>query len=251
MISSDDGFVKQELQNGMYLGPPDPSWKGALSRAGRANSRHKRTLVAAFALLFVLVAVLPALAYDQHILIFSSATRAPSPIVEEFATLDRGAPLGLDNHAIASETRRVSGLTLTDGSTSNVWVSPTEQGGFCIEVERFIGPACMTTRSTSLALGVDFAGVGKPVVIAGGSISSDAATVRVEYQDGTVSSFSGIYVTAPIDAFTFAFELPPGHLVSGAYPTRLVLLSNSGDEVAASDLTDSFRLIPGQPSPYK
>jgi hypothetical protein len=71
-----------------------------------------------------------------------------------------------------------------------------------------------------------------PVVINGHTLISEAATVEIQYQDGEVAETSVVWVSAPIDAGFFIYEVPERHWGAGHRPSILVLEDAEGHELA-------------------
>jgi len=233
---SDDPILEQAFREAMDQGPPAPSWEDAVTRSVASRPKpRKRMVVVIVATTMALVAI-PALALGSRVLIFENATPAPGPVVEEFNSLDKEAPPGLAPHPLPAEARQVMTTALSDGQTSILWVSPSADGGYCLYVAPpGAGPGC-TGRVKPLSWGVVAPqGLKGTVVIYGSALSRDATSVELKYKDGSSARFIVVYVTAPIDAAFFMFQLPADDLAKGKQPTQLNLLSAEGKVLSTDD----------------
>ena len=59
----------------------------------------------------------------------------------------------------------------------------------------------------------------------------DAASVEVQFEDGSSVTIPVVWVSAPIDAGFFGYEVPAAHLRVGARPTLLILRDANGTEL--------------------
>lgn len=225
---SDDPALQRAIHNAMDDGPPFPSWEDAVERSATFTSQRRRRIVGTVvAVLLALVAV-PALALGGHVLFFQDAEPAPKRVVEKFEDLDRQAPPDLAPRPVSAETRKVISEPLSDGRIAVLWVSPAANGGYCVSVDPpGAGPGC-TGRVKPFTWGAVSASSRSVVVVYGSALSKNAASVELRYDDGSSFKVGITYVTAPIDAGFFMFELPTGTSASGKKPTQLSLLSQDG-----------------------
>jgi hypothetical protein len=165
--------------------------------------------------------------------LFTSGEPAPPRIERSFASLDSGAPPGLGTGVAASETRKIA---LSDDVA--LWIAPTSKGGFCLFVEGG-GGQCDAARALkfwpTFSIGGRFTheGVieGGPVWIDGSTTLEDAASVEVQFEDGTSVTIPVVWVSAPIDAGFFGYAVPASHLRVGARPVLLILRDANGNEL--------------------
>jgi hypothetical protein len=165
--------------------------------------------------------------------LFESGEPAPPNITRSFAGLDAGAPPGFATGVVASQTRKI----VLPGKVA-LWIAPTSKGGFCLFVEGG-GGQCDTARALkfwpTFSIGGDFSRQGViengPVLIDGSTTLHDAASVEVRFEDGSSVTVPVVWVSAPIDAGFFGYEVPPAHLRVGARPNLLVLHDASGNEL--------------------
>jgi hypothetical protein len=214
--------------------PPDDSDWLEVVRLTRPRRRVRRELLAPIAAAIALLVAAPAFGLDGRIArLFSSGEAAPPRIERSFANLDRGAPPGFRTGVVAAQTRRI----VLPGRVA-LWIAPTSAGGFCIFVEGGRGQ-CDATRALTFwptfSIGGDVTpqGVikGGPVLIDGSTTLQDAASVEVQFEDGTSVTMPVVWVSAPIDAGFFAYSVPAAHLRVGARPKLLILRDAAGNEL--------------------
>jgi hypothetical protein len=216
--------------------PDDPDWLevGRLARRERRRRLRPRLVLAVAAAVAAVVASAPAFGVGGKLVrIFESGEPAPAPIERSFAALDAGAPPGLATGVVASQTRKI----LLPGNVA-LWLAPTSRGGFCLFIEGG-GGQCDVARALrfwpTFSIGGDFSRKGViengPVLIDGSTTLDDAASVEVQFEDGSSVTVPVVWVSAPIDAGFFGYEVPAAHLRVGARPTLLILRDANGNEL--------------------
>jgi hypothetical protein len=218
------------------------AWRDSGSEAPASGIiRRKRPYVrAALVVVAALVAVLvvaPAFGLIRGVLPFFDAPKAPQSVQVEFFSMNTGAPAGMNPRAIADETRRIGEFSFA-GRTHTLWVAPTEQGGFCFE---WIGGwgGCTAPTPDPLTWNGDLevpAGVATPTIpvpppggtvsaataaamlkarslavptwISGYVNSSDAQDVVIKFSDGTTVYPDIVWVSKPISAGFFSYDVP-------------------------------------------
>jgi hypothetical protein len=214
-----------------------PDWTDVRRRARRLKFRRRVLRVGAalpIALIGVLMAT-PAFGLrGQVIHLFGGGKPAPAPVVESFAELDVGAPPGMAPNVIAGETREVMEVRLSTGKKFVVWVAPTRAGGFCMSW------GCDRDRSLPFAPGLEIPGpispkgeiLAPPVIFEGDTLIDGASTVEIQFEDGDSARTPVIWVSRPIDAGFFVYEVPEAHWKAGYQPVALVLKDADGNELA-------------------
>ena len=214
--------------------PDDPDWLEVRRLASRGRRLRPRFVLALAAVVAAVVAAAPALGLGgQLVRIFESGEPAPAPIARSFAGLDRDAPPGFRTGVAASQTRKLA----LPGNVA-LWVAPTSRRGFCIFVEGG-GGQCDTTRALkfwpTFSIGGDLSHQGViengPVLIDGSTTLNDAASVEVQFEDGSSVTLPIVWVSAPIDAGFFGYDVPAAHLRVGARPNLLILRDADGNEL--------------------
>jgi hypothetical protein len=214
-----------------------PDWTDVQRRARRRRARRRamRGLPAAAVGLVAILAATPAFGLrGQIVQLFSGDEPAPPEVVESFAQMDVAAPPGMAPGVIAGEAREVMRVQLSTGKTWVMWVAPTRSGGFCMP------SGCDRDRVGRFAPGLSIPGpisregeiLAPPVIFEGDTLIHGATTVEIRYQDGESARTSVVWVSPPIDAGFFVYEVPEAHWAAGHRPTALVLEDADGNELA-------------------
>lgn len=204
---------------------------------------------AALSIAFLLVA--PALGLDLPPLDFWQAEKAPAKVVRDFEQLGAGAPEGMDPGAIPGETRRVATVRL-EGGTHTLWVSPTRAGGFCLLWTNASGgcdklgtfPLSVSWSARRAPAGADGLPQLTPTAfdrLAGYVNSEYAESVEIRFVDGSVVRPEPLWVSEPIGAGFFIYEIPDERRVEGREISAVVALDSDGNIVAEarSDVRES------------
>lgn len=216
----------------------EPDWADVRRRARTVRARGRALKIALIAVVALLAAA-PALGLRGRIVqLFGSSEPAPTKVVTSFAEMDVAAPPGMAPGVIAGETKEVARFPLSNGKTSVLWVAPTRSGGFCLEFS-YAGGGCDRDRQGDFSPGLGIPGpIGPeggiqkpPVLVTGDTLLHDAASVDVQFEDGDVK-VPLTWVSPPIDAGFFLYEVPFAHLEPGHRLTALVLLDANGNELA-------------------
>ena len=214
--------------------PDDPDWLEVTRLAVPGRRLRPRVVVAVAAAAAAVVAAAPAFGVGGKLVrLFDSGEPAPAPIEESFAALDADTPPGLATGVAASQTRKI----VLPGNVA-LWIAPTSRGGFCLFVEGG-GGQCDTTRALTFwptfSIGGDVSQAGViesgPVLIDGWTTLDDAASVEVQFEDGSSLTIPVVWVSAPIDAGFFGYAVPAEHLRVGARPKLLILRDANGNEL--------------------
>jgi hypothetical protein len=232
--------------------PPDaPDWLEVRRLAQRRRRLRPRFAFAVAAAAAAVVAAAPAFGLGGKLVrIFASGEPAPASIERSFGGLDADAPPGLATGVAASQTRKI----VLPGNVA-LWIAPTSRGGFCLFVEGG-GGQCDTARTLKFwpmfSIGGDFSHQGViesgPVLIDGSTTLNDAASAEVRFEDGSSVTIPVVWVSAPIDAGFFGYEVPPAHLRVGARPTLLILRDANGNELRRDSSAFDFPAFRQGPS---
>ncbi|MGB2876194.1 MAG: hypothetical protein WBB76_12065 [Gaiellaceae bacterium] len=228
----------------------EPDWAEVQRKARRAATRRYRLRlgVGALAAFVAVLAAMPAFGLRGQIVQFlTGAEPAPAPVVKDFSEIDVGAPPGMATGVIAGEARDVMEVLLSTGKTAVVWVAPTHAGGFCVFVSASGrrstgGGGCDRDRSLRFAPGLEIPGpvssegkiLAPPVIFDGDTLIHGAATVEIRFEDGESAKAPVVWVSPPIDAGFFVYEVPKTHWSAGHRPVVLVLEDADGNELARS-----------------
>ncbi|MDQ2911278.1 MAG: hypothetical protein M3R39_09740 [Actinomycetota bacterium] len=226
----------------------EPNWIDVRRKARRLAARRRALRLGATALIAIVAvfAATPAFGLRGRLIqVFASSEPAPSRVVKDFAELDLAAPAGMATGVIADEARDVLEVPLSTGKTAVLWVAPTRSGGFCLGLSTS-GPrsggggGCDRDRSLRFSPGLSIPGpftsdgriLRPPVVIDGDTLIARAARVEVRYEDGAVAETPVVWVSAPIEAGFFIYEIPEAHWEAGHRPSVLVVKDRDGKELA-------------------
>ena len=200
---------------------PQPEMRQAPSRR-----RVLLAVVAAAVLLAAILAATPAArALVRDVLPFWSQPTAPQSVRVTFSSLNRGAPPGMNPEAVSGQTREVGRFTF-GGSTHILWVAPAKNGGFCSLWLPAGGGGC-STAGKPLSTGA-LLRFGVPVWITGDAITPFVSDVVIRFSDGSFVRPRIVWVSAPIDAGFFAYDVQGGKQVTAvdAYDPHGALVSH-------------------------
>jgi hypothetical protein len=204
---------------------------GARPRRRTASMRLVALLAALAAVVFVALVAALAAALDVNLVPWHDAPKAAPPIVEDFASLDQGAPAGMDSGVRAGETRRVGQLA---GHT--LWVAPGKQAPFCFMWSDSFGGCVRQTWppiQPSTEEVTSKGGSSRMVMVGGTAFADPTSRLELEYDDGEPTDLPLIWVGPPINAGFFYYNIP-----ANRQPNALVLRDGGGHELAQE--TEAF-----------
>jgi hypothetical protein len=202
--------------------------------------RRRVLFAAVFALaLFGVLLVTPAFGLrDRIVHIFAAGDnkRPPQLIQRYFRNLDvaPGTPSGV----IPGKARVAIELSVPGYGRKTLWVAPTRNGGFCTT------GGCDRDRRTPFYSTLAIAGPtsrnsapmpGSPhvhVFFEGDTLIHGAARVAVRFEDGSSERTPLVWVSRPIDAGFFLYELPKAHWQIGKRPVALAVENAHGEQLA-------------------
>jgi hypothetical protein len=231
-------------------GPDDGDWSEVRRRAKRGRRRQQASVMLVLAGV-VAIGIASAYAFGHPIVDFGSAPKGPQKVVNDFGSLEVGAPAGMAPGVLPEEARRITAVRI-DGKEHVLWVAPTKQGGFCESWSQFMG-GCRADRHAAYARRIDVGG--NQNVLAGSFFQESGSRLELEYADGATDEIPFVWVTAPIEAGFYLFRVPDAHRVDGYRPTSIRLLDEDGKVIAeepipfVQDATPGFvtRTLPGYP----
>jgi hypothetical protein len=185
-------------------------------------------LVAA-ALVAAIAVATPARALVRGILPFWDQPTAPQSVQVQFFSLNAGAPRGMSPHAVAGETREV-GRFAFGGSTKTLWVAPARNGGFCSLWLPAGGGGC-STSGHPLSTGA-LLRVGRPAWVTGDATAPSVGDVVIRLSDGSTVQPRIVWVSAPISAGFFAYDVPAAQQTSRVHVTAVDAYDRNGRLVA-------------------
>jgi hypothetical protein len=227
-------------------------WNDVLQRV-RRRGRRRRLAVVGAVVLAVIVVVPSALALRTTITDFFQSDPAPANLTLEFERQDVGAPPGLENRVTYGETRKIFERKLADERTLTLWVAPNRRGGFCMALD---GPGhpggfgCLWQDRAAVSPTIEAAALTRdgditrgPFLVWGTVGMKAAETIELQYQDGAIESQPLTWVSKPIDASFFLFEIGRVHWKRGNQYERLIVRDGEGGELR-SELLSQFPLGP-------
>ena len=227
---------------------PHRDWDDVLRRAGvQPRSGRRRAAVLALASLSLAVALFatPAFGLRDAVLDligrsdveFEEGAPAPEVIRKQFEDLALGAPPGQDPQAIPAAMRRAGTFKL-GGRNRALWLGPTRRGGFCYSLEGS-GGGCLRNEpfpSGRIALTYQASSKpGEPVEagpLQGWVLNRDAARITITFEDNTKVDVPFTYISAPIDAGVFVYDVPAANRLEPHRPRDVVVLDRAGTEIA-------------------
>jgi hypothetical protein len=218
----------------------EPDWPEVRRKARSIVARRLVVRAGAGAAVALAAALLVTPAFGlrgQLAHLFTSGKPAPAPVVRGFAGLDVYAPPGMATGVIAAEARSVMEVHLSTGKTETLWVAPTRAGGFCMGLG---GPGgCDRDRVLRFSPEISIPRISAegeitaaPVIISGSTLVPGATTMEVRFDDGGYATTPVVWVSQPIDAGFFVYEVPRQHWAVGRRPTLLLLEDEAGHELA-------------------
>lgn len=219
----------------------EADWTDVRRRAG--HTRRPVLLVAGLA--FALAIAGPAFGLHRTIIHWFEADPAPERVQLDFNSLDIGAPPGMESGVLPNSARRVMEVRLSDGMHT-LWVAPTASGGFCQLWSEYIGgctrervpppqPLGLSPDLNSFLIGATFEqdrSSGATTRIAGRLLAPDAERLEIEYEDGKTAEIPFVWVSPPIDAGFFLFEIPAAHRRVGHRARAVTVTDSDGDLLA-------------------
>lgn len=248
---SSRGSAKARLIEEMHQEQP--------SRIARRLGSRRRARVAIVALLVAAltsIGAVVAFALGVVPVDFNSAEKASptSPAFKEFAQLDESAPAGMPTGVIASETRIVTSYPLTTGQSVVLAVAPTKSGGFCAHFSNSGGGGCDRDRAIPFSRGISIPGQVAPgatkidgqLFVSGWTLVHGASSVDVLFEDGSDVEVPLTWVSQPVDAGFFFYDVPAEHRVSGRAPIALVLRDGGGAALRRASIPSVFGFLEQQ-----
>jgi hypothetical protein len=221
--------------------------------ASRRRSRRRRIIAVASVsgTLAAVLAATPAWALVREVLPFWDQPAAPQSVMVDFSDMNVGAPPGnMSPEAEAGEARQITQATF-GGETHTLWVSPAKNGGFCF-LWSGSGGGCNTTHDTfpladsvmlvqphdanepaqtTLSSLSDVRALGQDGVVewlTGYALAPDVKDVVIRFSDGATVHPEITWVSAPIGAGFFAYDVPNDRQSATDHATEIDSYDASG-----------------------
>jgi hypothetical protein len=223
----------------------DSDWLDVVRRARPSRSR-RRLLVVALAAAFALVATALAFGWPQSLIDFFRAAPAPKPVKNNFGAMNVIAPPGMSPRTIPGQARRIMSAVF-NGHRHVLYVAPTRDGSFCYEWTTAMGscappkhprplpgkPAGVPAGSlATMGAGVQETRGGLPGIVTGYVIAGRAKTVEAQFVGGSSVSLPITWVSAPIKAGFFVYDVPAAHRTRATAVRAIVARDRDGKVVA-------------------
>jgi hypothetical protein len=224
---------------------PQTGGRGLLVFSSRKQRRVALLLVATVVLVIVAA---PALGLSPPFLDFFSSKHASKRVVQSFAVLNVTAPRGMSPKVIAGESRLLTTYHVRDGTAWPLVVAPTRLGGFCFTLGS--GGGCALRQDDASrhdqpgdhnAGAIELGRYGSRV-LAGSVFDQRIARIEIRFKRAPAASVPLLWVSPPINAGFFFYELPRESRQPGAGPVAVVALDADGREVARD--ASMFRPLP-------
>jgi hypothetical protein len=247
-------------------------WEDVVARSERPSERKLRTpgrpthprrvLALVAAIVLVVLLATPAFGLQGYVLhllgrknvSFVNSPSAPNLVKKRFLDLPIGAPSRWATPVEAAKARTVATFTIA-GHPRKLWVVPTTKGGYCYTFELSFG-GCRQQRSDRVTarLGVTWTG-GNPrhgvnasiVTRVGGDITAPAAAkLTARYADGATTDIPFVWVSAPIAAGFFSYDIPTVHWTKLRRLVSVSLYAKGGRRIARQSfpVTSGVRPLP-------
>ncbi len=234
----------------LVRGPDDADWRDVVRRADRGRRRRQGSLVLA-ALAVLSLGIAAAYAAGHPIVDFSKAPKGPRKVVNDFGSLEVGAPPVMAPGVLPHQARRITAVTI-EGKRHVLWVAPTQQGGFCYAWSDSIAGCRVNPHAHNpFARRLEVSGLyqrersGSSVVVQAGSFfQKGAARLEMLYADGTSNEIPFVWVTAPINAGFYLFRVPNAHRKPARRPKAVRLYDDAGKLLANEPASDAGFIKP-------
>lgn len=244
-------------------------WSDVLRRAGSHTGSGRSVLVrrrwplVAIGVTAVLAAILvatPAWALVRDVLPFWNQPSAPSSAKVDFSRMNRvprGALAGMSPQAHSGDAREIE-QAIIGGETKTLWVAPaTGRFDFCwIWGPNLVGScgssaqplgvafetipphdASQPAQTTNIPANSGYPANGVPFWVVGSAISPTVSDVVIRFSDGSSVRPHIVWVSAPINAGFFAYDVPSERQSSQDHVTAVEAYDQNGRLVSKRTIT--------------
>lgn len=213
-------------------------------------------IVTAAVLAAILVAT-PAWALVRDVLPFWNQPSAPSSVKVDFSHMNRGAPAGMSPQAVSGDAREIEQATI-GGETKTLWVAPStgrfdfcwlwgpNLGGSCGSSAHPLGVQWVTipphdpsqpAQTTNIPANSGYPENGVPLWVVGSAISPTVSDVIIRFSDGSSVHPHIVWVSAPINAGFFAYDIPADQQSSEDHANEVDAYDPNGKLVSKQTIT--------------
>lgn len=207
----------------------DGDWREVVGRANTLRRRRALALGAAAAAVVSLGAT-AAFSLGHPVIDFFGAEKGPRSVVVQFGQLDVGAPEGMAPQVDAEQARKITEVTFSDGKRHILWLGPTKAGGFCESWTGLWG-GCRADRNHPFSRHLGITGSDGPngaTALGGSFFQEEGDKVEVEFADGAKEEIPFVWVSEPINAGFFLYEVPQEHRVLTRRAVAVSLFDHHG-----------------------
>ena len=254
--------------------PPD--WNDILARSSTpprrtsfvSRRRPRRAAVIAFALVLIALLATPAFGVQSYVLhllgrknvSFSNSPAAPNVVKKQFLDLPLGAPRSFAPQVKAAQTRIVATFSIA-GHPRKLWARSDPAGRLLLHVreqlrrlppdprrplDRRQGPV----RRHLAGRIAQTPGVNESIVTrVGGDITAPAAAkITATYADGTTGDIPFVWVSSPIAAGFYTYDIPTAHWNKQHRLLALTLYAKNGTQLGRQTFPYVAHPPPGEDS---
>jgi hypothetical protein len=237
--------VSRGIQPSVEAMPSPGPRVSAVSRLRRRTSRKRVALLLVAAVVLAIIAA-PALGLAPPFLDFFSSKHASKRAVHSFALLNVTAPRGMSPKVISGEARLVTTYHLRDGTPFPLVVAPTRKHGICFTFG--FGGGCASSHDLQHDQSGDRnageIGLGRDGshVLTGYVFDTRIARIEIRFRHAPPASVPLLWVSPPINAGFFFYDVPRKLRRPGSGPVAVVALDARGHELARN--ASMFRPLP-------
>jgi hypothetical protein len=219
-----------------HAGPDGPRERTARSGLRRTRPGLVAAVVAVAAVAATMAAT-PAWGLVRNVLPFWNQPHASKSDQLAFAELNIGAPNGMSPDVVSGDTRQVAQETF-GGQTRTLWVAPAKDGGFCYLWSPGgggcnTGPHQMPLGWSGLGVPQNLQGSPNPGLewLSGYVLSPSVSDVAIRFSDGSSIHPTITWVSAPINAGFFAYDVPQDQQSTTDHVTEIDAYDANGNLV--------------------
>jgi hypothetical protein len=213
--------------------------------------------IGAAAVLAAILVATPAWALVRDVLPFWDQTPAPPSAKVDFSRMNRGAPADMSFQAASGDAREIEQATI-GGETKTLWVAPATGRfdfcwvwgpnllGTCGSSAKPLGVAYTTipphdpsqpAQTTNIPANSGYPENGVPLWVVGSAISPTVNDVVIRFSDGSSVRPHIVWVSAPINAGFFAYDIPADQQSSQDHATAVEAYDQDGKLVSKQTIT--------------
>jgi hypothetical protein len=216
------------------IDPAGPDWGDVVRRARRR--RANRWTAQAIVVAVLAVGVASAYALGHPVIDFGSAGPAGTKQVDDFGSMEVGAPRGMAPGVLPHEARRITSVRF-DGKEHVLYAAPTKSGGYCY-LWTGLGGGCRTRhgRGANAVYTGGMVGPNGLIVLETSFLQAQGDRLVMRFEDGATADVPFVWVTAPIDAGFALYRVTDAHRRAATRPVSLALYDAHGKLLARNSI---------------